>query len=404
MGYRILSISVDDYTIEGGGVNKVILQHEKYYQDNGIEYVYIFPLQMPKLGLKDVKGKWVVIQNQKRRVIGIESIMKSIKRGDFSSIHVHHFSERRFKEIEEILLLCKENIIFVVHDYFTICPHYTDNLICNYSFNGEICNGNCNCLNQYRGERYYNLFLQLKERLIGVAPSETAKNAFTQLFTFMRDRVLVEPHELLIESGEFPLKPITEPVRIGFIGSQLPYKGWEQYKNAVKQNYSSNKYVFYQLGSGEEDIEGIKQISVSIHKGNSAMVHSIQKENIDVAVLISTVKETYSFTVYECICAGVYIITTKTSGNIEAEVRQSSNGIVLDNASELINYLGEDDLIKNLEKFYSMPRKKYITNTNPALLKLSGKEVDNNMKISSLPFYSAVLRIYRLASKIYRLR
>ena len=405
MGKRILSISVDDFTIESGGVNKVILQHEEFYQENEIEYVYIFPLQMPNFGLTDVKRKWVLLQKKKRRVVGIESIIKSIKKGCFSAIHVHHFSSSRFEEIEEILFLSSVNIYFIIHDYYTICPHYTNDLVCKYTFEGACCKGNCKCVNQYCGEQYYNLFLQLKSRLIGIAPSEAAKNAFVHLFTFLKDRVFVEPHELLIETGEYPLKTIAEPVRVGFIGSQFPYKGWEQYKDAVKQNVPSGKYIFYQLGSGEEKIDGIKQIPVSIHDGNSAMVLSMQREKIDVAILISTVKETYSFTVYECICAGVYVITTRTSGNIEAEVKKSRNGVVLENAHELVKYLEGDDLVRELSNFYSEPRKKAITKTNPALLKLSGEEVCNsNVKIPSLYIYTAFLRLYRFLSLIYGLR
>ena len=97
----------------------------------------------------------------------------------------------------------------------------------------------------------------------------------------------------------------------------------------------------------------MKWVSVSVAKGNrQLMVETLRKHQIDVTLLWSLCPETFSFTLFESLAAGCYVLTYKDSGNIQAYLkRQSAQGLVLENESALFDLLASNDLISRVMEY-----------------------------------------------------
>ena len=78
------------------------------------------------------------------------------------------------------------------------------------------------------------------------------------------------------------------------------------------------------------------------------MVVELMKNSIDISFLWSIWPETYSYTYYESFAAGSFVITNNLSGNIADQVRNNKNGIVLEDYSELIDLLSNEDYLSYL--------------------------------------------------------
>jgi hypothetical protein len=71
------------------------------------------------------------------------------------------------------------------------------------------------------------------------------------------------------------------------------------------------------------------------------MVDALVEHGIDVVLLWSIWPETYSFTFFEALAAGCFVITNRNSGNIQAQVRQWNCGRVFDTESEMLRFLSD---------------------------------------------------------------
>ena len=54
----------------------------------------------------------------------------------------------------------------------------------------------------------------------------------------------------------------------------------------------------------------------------------MEKDKIDIVMLLSNWPETYSYTMYEALAANCFILSNENSGNIEQNVRKEHWGII----------------------------------------------------------------------------
>jgi hypothetical protein len=76
-----------------------------------------------------------------------------------------------------------------------------------------------------------------------------------------------------------------------------------------------------------------------------SMVEALVHNKIDVAFLWSLCPETFSFTLYESIAAGCFVLTNRDSGNIGAYVKENPDqGFVLRDEGGLFSLFSGDSL------------------------------------------------------------
>lgn len=237
------------------------------------------------------------------------------------TVWVQNFINFNIEEITKVMIKFKDNqFVCQLHDYSLICTSY--NLIDD---TGNYCNLN-NCLNcSFKDGKYalYKIMEQFKCINVNfIAPSEFVKTMYVKAYPFIESNVLVIPHE------HYEIKSMiktSEPIRIAYLGAQTVIKGWEDFKKicaCLKTEYE----VFY-LGNGQEIVEGVQNVYVSIDS-ELQMKDAIIKYGINVAFLSSRCPETYCYALYEALECGCFILCNEVSGNVANVVRVNNNGFI----------------------------------------------------------------------------
>lgn len=344
----IITISRNNYLHNLGGTSKFIREQKLVLDKHNYINLHIYWREYKIEGFNGLMLS--VVKNGKSiGLYKLEDFFGEVK--NIRAIIVHNLTYLDLEVFEEICKLVKHktNILYYLHDFSSVCENiklmYNDDCYCAaYEENWGICS---TC--KYR-ERRKEIFEFHKRLIINydikfIAPSESTKTIFCKSYNILSDRVRVIPHLTykLIENNKIK----KDKLRIAYVGSQSKFKGWEIFKKIFE--LFKDKYEFYCLGSGAEIIPGIKYCDVSFIKdGENAMVVELMKNSIDISFLWSICPETYSYTYYESFAAGSFVITNNLSGNIADQVRNNKNGIVLEDYSELIDLLSNEDYLSYL--------------------------------------------------------
>lgn len=129
------------------------------------------------------------------------------------------------------------------------------------------------------------------------------------------------------------------------IGSPGYHKGWHIIEDLIMENRSNSDYKFFVFGEFNPLYLDVTWKHVSVKDdGISSMVSHLRKEQINIVILWSLCKETFSYTAHEALAAGSLIITNSLSGNIQAIVKQTGQGLVL-TEKELFSYFSSGQII-----------------------------------------------------------
>ena len=135
-------------------------------------------------------------------------------------------------------------------------------------------------------------------------------------------------------------------LRIAHIGYPVKHKGWATFLSLAEQFRNKPKYKFYLFSSSSVRRGNFKCVNVSVTKKNrNRMVQELSNYNIDVAILWSSCPETFSFTMYEALAAGCFILTNPLSGNIQDYIKKNPmQGLVLDNEQRLFDLFASHEI------------------------------------------------------------
>jgi hypothetical protein len=163
----------------------------------------------------------------------------------------------------------------------------------------------------------------------------------------------VIPHLNLNWKGKEPGRSTSDPLRIGFLGFPVYWKGWDTWVRLVNTFSEDARYEFFCFSSKTSTANKMRWIRVSVTNGNRlSMVESLKENKTDVAFLWSLCPETFSFTLYESLAAGCYVLTYKDSGNIQAYLRQNTQrGLVLENEDALFKLFSGNELITLVQDY-----------------------------------------------------
>ena len=362
----VLALSQDNYLKVVGGVQLKIADQQREMNDKGLSYLHLSPFKArttldfsnkPGVMNLNLDGQFVGYIDDETLLSAFTSLVEA---GTLKEIIIHHLIGWKLNYVEQLLTLAKNvPICFWLHDFFSICPNYL--LLRN---DREYCHApkpesNACQLCVYGSIRplHYQAFLSLFQRFLiqVISPSEFALEFWREKFPVNASEERVVPHASL-EWGE-NLKGFNkqEPLKVAFVGYPVLHKGWQTWLNLTNKFGKDSRYKFFLFSTEMQPSHNFVHVSVKVTIQNrTAMIDALRKNGIDVAFLWSICPETFSFTLYEALAAGCYIVTNPASGNIQAYIKaHPAAGLVVDDeyalmelfeGNTLVDYIAEHQL------------------------------------------------------------
>ncbi len=353
------------YIIDSSGTSNVVKAHEEIFKAHGIGYIAIFPISRSggegvNWHVKTTGCYAFVIDGQFIAVKTANEVLNSLlelQRGGKTCIGVliHHIIRNDIREVQWLLeKICNTPVVYHLHDFFTCCPN--PNMLKNDAEScidgGVSCSGCAYAEKRVRHLSVINSFLHsFGSRITFVAPSEYVKCRWLSYYPEYANRVMVIPH--LKSNGQYTGNresvPDSEPIRLGFVGTQTNVKGWNIYKRTVAKLQEANcHYEYYYFGHGKETLPNVTNIHVeTATMGKNAMTRALQERRISAVFLVSICSETYSYTMYESHAANSYILTINSSGNIAHTVAGENWGRVYKTEADLTASLLDEAGFRN---------------------------------------------------------
>lgn len=365
IGEIILAISQDDYLTVVAGVQLRIADEQILENKQGFSYLQIFPYQARSM-LDFSNSETIVGVNLDGIFLGfiefdqlLSVVEQLIEEERIKETRLHHLIGHKRASIFSLLDLVKVvPIYFWLHDFFSLCPNYP--LLRNdkeYCHAPDPASNACQiCI--YGGIRqlHYEFFVKLFERfpVKVIAPSEFALNFWHEKFPTKGVEGVISPH-LKLESEENKIsKEVKLPLKIAFPGYPLKHKGWQTWLKLTEKFSDDPRYEFIYFSSNKVVLTDFRQVSVQTTADNrDAMVKALIENDVQLAFLWSICPETFSYTLFESIAAGAYILTNPLSGNICDYIKSNDQfGQVLDE-EDLFNQFESGsiiDLVNNFSK------------------------------------------------------
>ncbi len=364
-GRLMISVGHDDYRISPGGVQLCIEMEADLAASKGFDYLNLHPWQpLPKLA--DAASEPIMMMVLNGQTLGAANMTQIAQAlvgnaGDGAELVIHHLSGHA---PEEIVALAKalglSTCHFWLHDYFTLCTSYAlqRNNVASCDAPSITSNACHVCVyGKERGAqaaRVSAFFGALDVHL--ASPSEVALSFWKSRTDLRTASVRVEPHVVLTREKT----PVTDgfnpeaPIRIAFVGTPVPHKGWPVFAELQKRLSADAGFEFFFFGAETPVNSAIEHIRTHVRSADPGTVtQAIRDQNIDIVLHWASWRETFSFSAFEALAGGAFVLTNSGSGNVAAAVRKHRRGKVLDDADalfELAKNGGLADLAREARK------------------------------------------------------
>lgn len=378
----ILSFSMSNYLLYGGGTNLVVSSHQKLFNANEISYICIAPFLLHGKMVDKLRDFWsLIIDGEQKGVLSTLHLIQFIKRIEaegetLTAIHIHHWKDTDFECFQQIMNTLDGQVFMFIHDYSTVCSNFTllrGSEFCGY---GKLEESRCHGCEYYSDSLrkkmiYERIWNALQKRIHFVFPSEVAQNVWISAYPQYRHLCSVIPHQCCSGSYSGNMGETKEKLNIAYVGSREHYKGWNVFLELYNLKKNDKCFDWFYIGTDKTEIEGIQDIYADNRIDPMSMMNALRSNKIDVAVLWSLCKETYSYTYFECFSANVFVVTNKNSGNIAFQVEKNGNGMVADSIGDLLD-LTNEELKKKIDLFkYGKLRGPETLSTNKQILNCS---------------------------------
>lgn len=374
-----LIISHTDYLVSMGGTEKSILEQTNARTKSGEGTIVIFPAQHHSFGDTNAMNRFGIYVDQKLQ--GYFSLSDSIKFFEkifiqINEMHIHHllfWQYSDFINIQDLFVRNKKPITYFAHDFFISCSSYhmiqeneKGSQPCIEKMKSELVLDVCSdCIHGRNVELWRKQINSiLKDNKVIIVPSEFVKETVEMIYPGISGKIIVKPHLKLIETDKYSIFKEGRKPRIAYLGYKMDNKGWKMWEKIYSNNSLKEYYEFYHIGSTESYSESVKSFSYSfVESGPMAAVDVLEKQEIDIVLLLSIVPESYSYTLQEALAAGTYIITTSKSGNIAHTIQNLGveTGIVLNSDSAIMHFISDyTKVIERIKK--SRPKYKLVSN------------------------------------------
>lgn len=352
------------YIIDSSGTSKVVKAHEDIFTANGIGYVVAFPISRSRgegaeWHCKTTGCYGLAIDGQFAGVWTAEEVLNILLKlnqqgKNCIGVLIHHLIRNDIKDVEWMVdKIQNVSVIFYLHDFYTCCVN--PNLMKNDKescIERDISCDGCGYLakNEDHIARIRKFIKHFEDRITFVAPAEYTKDHWLQFYPEYKHKAIVISHQksIGVYTGNKEKTEDNVPLRMGFVGAQKQIKGWYIFKKAVAEVQKRHcNYELYYFGNGEEQLPGVKNVTVDIAtQGKDAMIKALQEKRISAVFLVCVWGETYSYTTYESHAANCYIFAMKSGGNIPYTVEKNHWGHVYSNEKELIEALLDEKALR----------------------------------------------------------
>jgi len=359
----VLSISHDNYLKITAGVQLRILDEQLSLRKQKISYLHLYPFIRRSTNVVEDELFFVGINCDGKEigVAGRKEILRGLQlfsQAKVKETHIHHtmgFDLALIRNITKTLKM--NNAQFWVHDYYSVCPGCfllrNDKVFCGVP---DINSNSCTICKygdkrRTQNQEFISLFNIIHMNVI--APSQHALDLWRKGFPSVEATSLIIPHVILDWISKEPVLKDNTVLRIGFVGFPVDYKGWGAWKRLTEKVGKDSRFQFYYFSNDWGGHGNYERVLVTVTLENRlAMTEALVKCDIDVAFLWSICPETFSYTLYESLAAGCFIITNPDSGNIQYYLQSNPNqGVILENEDQLEQFFFGDELFERIQKY-----------------------------------------------------
>lgn len=357
-----VSLSHDEYLRSAGGIQNRIGDEATEFRANRWTYLHVCPDRpLPLLADPSEIDDFSVILTVDGSRLGIvrwstlEHVIRTLDFGGERCLILHQLLG--FPP-ELVVSLAKaggfQDVFAWTHDFFSICPSYAllrnDLEFCHAPPAGSNACMIC-CYGQERRAhipRVRQLYSQLHP--VVVAPSETALAFWKEHAHLPFLKASVQPHCAVVFDGPVVAAPAVErPLRIAYLGGPVWHKGWDVFRSLADRYAEDGRYEFLHFGSNGGFDELIRFVPVEVTPSDRhVMTEALIREGADVAIQWSLCYETFSFTTYEAMAAGLFVVARQAAGNVWQAVCTNGTGKALDSEQELFDYLGSGRIVDDV--------------------------------------------------------
>ena len=359
-----VSISHDNYHEEPGGVQFCMLHEEAVAGRRGHLYLTLHPYHpLPRLAHADEDpdpAVEILLAGKRIGTAKTSAVVSSVSRlaNHFAGIEVivHQLLGHSPERITELIAATGQNKCwFWLHDFFSVCTSFTlrrnDVSLCGAPPVGS----NACTLCVYGQERVSHLerlrtFFETVD-VHAIAPSEFMAKYWADRADLPVASLSAYPHMTIDwTKTRARISPDTETdlssLTIGFAGTPAVHKGWPVFVDLVQQLRSKDLNVnFVCFGVQQVGIDAAERIPVQVTADDpDAMVDAISARGVDFILHWATWPETFSFTTFEALAGGAFILTNADSGNVAETVRRTGRGLILKDREDLIAAFGDGRL------------------------------------------------------------
>ncbi|MFY0312403.1 hypothetical protein ACFMBG_21195 [Leisingera sp. D0M16] len=378
----ILSIGHDDHHTISGGVQLCIQQEVALAAEAGDAYLAVYPWQpLPRLAHPEEDPDVAVCLRLNGALLGVArcsaltaAVAQLAEAGTPAHAVIHQFLGHNPEQITALVKACGSPACTLwLHDFLTLCPNYAlqrnklaycgspdpDSNACTVCFYGAE--------RKRHMARVRAMFEALEVHV--AAPSDSARALWSARGGLAAASLTVQPHVELswARRSTPPAQAPAGPARLAFLGAPLDHKGWDVFCTLAARLAPAGAEIFC-FSAAAPDLEGVRHVPVHVTAGGrNAMVEALSGAQIDFVLHWPSWPETFSFTTFEAMAAGAFIITNRFSGNVAAAVKEHRQGAVLQDQEDLISFFSDGRMQELLEKRRDR-HKRYEAQTSPSSL------------------------------------
>ncbi|RAP74562.1 LamG-like jellyroll fold domain-containing protein [Paenibacillus montanisoli] len=339
---EVVLFSHTNYLISIGGTEKCIHEQVQYFHKEGISVIQIFPgAYYPFLE----QGESIYGVNIDFSFLGyfrIDELSDMLRKRNLERAFIHHLLHWRYFDFDRLATVLSKNKVkttFCMHDLYPIMKNWR--------------------------EKYGHILSRVDHIIV---PSEFIASKLTGVYSHLGNKISIQPYVNLTNKLEKTHDPSVSArkIRLAFLGYKAETKGWSTWEKIYRSPVLNDAYDLYHIGSFEQHAPNVKTYGYSfIRDGVMKATELLTENGIDLVLLWSLVPESFSYTLYESIAAGVPVLTYANSGNIAETVRNHKRqpiGRVFDGEHDLFQFLLD---INAVREFIKLPRSRYTLEVNP---------------------------------------
>jgi hypothetical protein len=136
------------------------------------------------------------------------------------------------------------------------------------------------------------------------------------------------------------------PITVGYLGATVAHKGWPIFADMMNRHSGPGlRFVVFSDARPPLGVDDWQRVHVTTETPD-AMSRAVARANVDVVLHWATWPETFSFTTFEALSAGAWVLTNPVSGNVQAAVRATGRGAVMDDVEALDRMFADGSLAR----------------------------------------------------------